>query len=100
MHAKSIFSLLKESFKEWQEDEALQLGAALAYYTIFSIAPMLLVVIGIAGLAFGREAVQGQIVGQIQGMVGRDGAGSHPDHDRQRRPSVKKAGCWPPSSPS
>jgi membrane protein len=74
MHAKSIFSLLKESFKEWQEDEALQLGAALAYYTIFSIAPMLLVVIGIAGLAFGREAVQGQIVGQIQGLVGRDGA--------------------------
>lgn len=74
MQAKSIFSLLKESFKEWQEDEALQLGAALAYYTIFSIAPMLLVVIGIAGLAFGREAVQGQIVGQIQGLVGRDGA--------------------------
>jgi membrane protein len=74
MQAKSIFSLLKESFKEWQEDEALQLGAALAYYTIFSLAPMLLVVIGIAGLAFGREAVQGQIVGQIQGLVGRDGA--------------------------
>ncbi|HET9209000.1 MAG TPA: YihY/virulence factor BrkB family protein [Thermoanaerobaculia bacterium] len=74
MHTKSIFSLLKESFKEWQEDEALQLGAALAYYTIFSIAPMLLVVIGIAGLAFGREAVQGQIVGQLQGLVGRDGA--------------------------
>lgn len=74
MQAKSIFSLLKESVKEWQEDEALQLGAALAYYTIFSIAPMLLVVIGIAGLAFGREAVQGQIVGQIQGLVGRDGA--------------------------
>jgi membrane protein len=74
MQARSIFSLLKEAFKEWQEDEALQLGAALAYYTIFSIAPMLLVVIGIAGLAFGREAVQGQIVGQIQGLVGRDGA--------------------------
>jgi len=74
MQAKSIFSLLKESFKEWQEDEALQLGAALSYYTIFSLAPMLLVVIGIAGLAFGREAVQGQIVGQIQGLVGRDGA--------------------------
>lgn len=74
MQAKSIFGLLKESFKEWQEDEALQLGAALSYYTIFSLAPMLLVVIGIAGLAFGREAVQGQIVGQIQGLVGRDGA--------------------------
>lgn len=74
MHAKSIFSLLKESFKEWQEDEALQLGAALAYYTIFSLAPMLLVVIGVAGLAFGREAVQGQLDNQIQGLVGAQGA--------------------------
>ena len=74
MRAKSIFSLLKEAFKEWQEDEALQLGAALAYYTIFSIAPMLLVVIAVAGLVFGREAVQGQLDNQIQGMVGAQGA--------------------------
>lgn len=74
MHAKSIFSLLKESFKEWQEDEALQLGAALAYYTLFSIAPLLLVVISVAGFFFGREAVQGQLDNQIQGMVGAQGA--------------------------
>jgi membrane protein len=74
MRTKSIFSLLKDAFQEWQEDEALQLGAALAYYTIFSIAPMLLVVIGVAGLAFGREAVQGQLDNQIQGMVGAQGA--------------------------
>jgi len=74
MHAKSIFSLLKESFKEWQEDEALQLGAALAYYTLFSIAPMLLVVISVAGFVFGREAVQGQLDNQIQGLVGAQGA--------------------------
>lgn len=88
MRAKSILRLLKEAFREWQNVEALQLGAALAYYTIFSLAPLLLVVIGIAGLAFGREAVQGQLVGQIQGLVGRDGgeaiqtmvanAGRHP----------------------
>jgi membrane protein len=74
MRAKSIFSLLKEAFREWQEDEALQLGAALAYYTIFSIAPMLLVVIALAGLVFGREAVQGQLDNQIQGLVGAQGA--------------------------
>jgi len=74
MRAKSIFSMLKEAFKEWRDVEALQLGAALAYYTIFSLAPLLLVVIGIVGLVFGREAVQGQLVGQIQGLVGRDGA--------------------------
>ena len=74
MHAKSIFSLLKEAFTEWREDEALQLGAALAYYTLFSIAPMLLVVISVAGFVFGREAVQGQLDNQIQGLVGAQGA--------------------------
>lgn len=74
MRAKSIFGLLKEAFKEWQEDEALQLGAALSYYTIFSIAPMLLVVIAVAGLVFGREAVQGQLDNQIRGLVGAEGA--------------------------
>lgn len=74
MRARTIFSLLKEAFKEWQEDEALQLGAALAYYTVFSVAPMLLVVIAVAGLVFGREAVQGQLDNQIQGLVGAQGA--------------------------
>ena len=63
--------LLKETFTEWKEDDALQLGASLAYYTIFSLAPLLLVAISVAGLVFGREAAQGQIVGQIQGLVGR-----------------------------
>jgi len=74
MPRKSVFSLLKETFQEWKDDDALDLGAALAYYTIFSLAPLLLVVISIAGLVFGREAVQGQLVGQIQGLVGHDGA--------------------------
>jgi membrane protein len=74
MNIKSGFGLLKEAFNEWKEDDALQLGAALAYYTIFSIAPMLLIVIAIIGLIYGREAVEGQIVGQIQDLVGRRGA--------------------------
>jgi membrane protein len=74
MQIKPIFSLLKEAFQEWNDDDALDLGAALAYYTIFSIAPLLVVVIAIAGFAFGREAVQGQLVGQIEGLVGRQGA--------------------------
>jgi membrane protein len=74
MPIKSVFPLLKETFQEWKDDDALDLGAALAYYTIFSIAPLLLVVIAIAGFAFGREAVQGQLVGQIEGLVGRQGA--------------------------
>lgn len=71
---KSGFAMLRETFEEWKEDEALQLGAALAYYTLFSLAPMLLVVIAVAGLVWQREAVQGEIVQQIQGLVGRQGA--------------------------
>jgi membrane protein len=50
------------------------MGAALAYYTLFALAPILIVAIAIAGLAFGPEAVRGEIVGQIEGLVGRDGA--------------------------
>ena len=74
MRWRSWFSLLKETYDGWQEDGAVNLGAALAYYTIFSLAPLLLVVIGIAGLVFGRDAVQGQIFGQIRGMLGDQGA--------------------------
>ncbi|MCC7448121.1 MAG: YihY/virulence factor BrkB family protein [Anaerolineae bacterium] len=74
MNAQGFLELAKQTFSEWNEDKAPQLAAALAYYTIFSIAPLLIIVIGIAGLVFGQEAVRGQIVGQIQGMVGQQGA--------------------------
>ena len=74
MNVKSGFDLIKESFKGWQEDGALDLGAALAYYTIFSLAPLLLLVTAVAGLVWGREAVQGQLVSQLQGVVGSQGA--------------------------
>lgn len=73
LSAKSLFGLVKESFQEWQADGALDLGAALAYYAIFSLAPLLLIVIGVAGLVWGREAVQGQLVSQLQGLVGEQG---------------------------
>jgi membrane protein len=73
MSAKSGFGLVKETFQGWQEDGALDLGAALAYYAIFSLAPLLLIVIAVAGLVWGREAVQGQLVGQLQGLVGEQG---------------------------
>lgn len=74
MNLKSGFGLLKESFKEWMDDGALQLGAALSYYTIFSLAPMLLIAISVAGLIFGREAAQGELVGQLRGLIGQQGA--------------------------
>ncbi|WP_341531022.1 YihY/virulence factor BrkB family protein [Nostoc sp. UHCC 0302] len=74
MNLQAILELFQETFKEWSEDKASRLAAALAYYTIFSIAPLLIIVIAIAGAVFGEEAARGQIVQQIQGLVGRDGA--------------------------
>jgi len=69
-----LFALLREAYRDFQNDEAPRLGAALAYYTIFSIAPVLIIVIGIAGLALGEEAVRGELFRQIAGLVGPDGA--------------------------
>ena len=69
-----VVALLKDTFAAWSEDKASRLGAAVAYYTIFSMAPLLIVVISVAGLAFGAQAVRGEIAGQLIGLVGADGA--------------------------
>jgi membrane protein len=61
MNFKQIRAILKRTASDWMEDQAPTLGAALAYYTVFSLAPLLLIAIAIAGLVFGREAAQGQI---------------------------------------
>lgn len=72
--ARTIFDLFKTTFQEWNEDKAPRLAAALAYYTAFSIAPLLVIVIAVVGLVFGQEAARGQIVQQIQNEVGRETA--------------------------
>ena len=66
--------LLKDAVTKWLEDEPFQLAAALSYYTLFSLAPLLIIVISIAGFAFGRDAAQDRIVETIQGLVGRESA--------------------------
>ena len=71
---KSTFRLLKETFQEWQQDKASMLAAALAYYTVFSITPLLVIAIAIAGAVFGQEAARGEILEQINGLVGEQGA--------------------------
>src|SRR5688572_6138637 len=73
MNFKAIFELVRDTFKDWSEDKAARLGAALAYYTIFSIGPLLVISIAIASIVFGDEAARGQIVGTIGGMVGQEG---------------------------
>jgi membrane protein len=69
-----IKSLLFATYKEWSEDDAPHIGAALAFYTILSLAPLLVVMIAIAGWVLGQKAVSGQLMTQIQGMVGSEGA--------------------------
>lgn len=72
-HFQSFFSLLKETVRSWNEHRALRLGAALAFYTVFAIAPLFLIVLAIAGFWFGEEAAQRQLFDQLYGLVGRQG---------------------------
>jgi len=73
MKAGDAIGLLKESAMEWVDDNASTLGAALAYYTAFSLAPLLIIAIGIAGLVLGDEAARGQIFEQMRGLLGDEG---------------------------
>ncbi len=74
MSIRILWRLLKETFKEYQKDKVSRLAAALSYYTIFSLAPLLIIAIAIAVFFFGKEAAKGEIVFQVQGLVGKDGA--------------------------
>src|SRR4051812_32377074 len=74
MTAAELWAVLKRAFAGWWNDNVPRMGAALAYYTLFSLAPILIVAIAVAGLVFGAEAVRGEIVGQIEGLVGHEGA--------------------------
>ena len=74
MHFKDFYKLVKKSVNAWIDDYAPSMGAAISYYTVFSIAPLMIIVIAVAGFVWGREAVQGEIVGQLSGMIGKQGA--------------------------
>ncbi|GAB3664921.1 YihY/virulence factor BrkB family protein [Ramlibacter alkalitolerans] len=69
-----LFRLFLKAAKAWSDDYAPSMGAAISYYTVFSLAPLLVIVIAVAGAVFGREAVQGQIVAQLSGLIGEQGA--------------------------
>ncbi len=69
-----LFHLFVQAGKSWVDDYAPSMGAAIAYYTVFSLAPLLVIVIAIAGALFGREAVQGLIVTELSGLIGPEGA--------------------------
>ncbi len=71
---KKLFGLVKETFSEWGEDKASRLAAALSYYTLFSLAPLLIITISLLGLFLGDEAARGQIYQQMDNLVGNDAA--------------------------
>lgn len=85
----SLFGVLKQTASEWSNDKAPMLGAALSYYTVFSLAPLLVISISIVGFFLGEEAARGQIFDQLRGLLGENtslaiqevvqNAGSKPD---------------------
>ncbi|HEY8507065.1 MAG TPA: YihY/virulence factor BrkB family protein [Steroidobacteraceae bacterium] len=72
--ALQAWSLVRESVAEWSRDRASRKAAALAFYTVFSLAPILIIAIAIAGIFFGEQAARGEIVAQARGLLGPDGA--------------------------
>lgn len=78
MKTKGILSktwyLLKTTFNEFMEDNAIKLSASLSYYTIFALPPLMIIIITLCGFFFGKDAVSGQLYGQINGLVGSDAA--------------------------
>lgn len=74
MKPSTLFDIGKKTVTAWVDDYAPSMGAAISYYTAFSIAPLLVIVIAIAGYVFGEDAVRGALQGQISGLVGADGA--------------------------
>jgi membrane protein len=66
--------LIKQTINGYLEDECLSRGAAIAFYTVTSLAPVLVIVIVVAGLVFGQDAARGAIVRQLSGLIGQDGA--------------------------
>ena len=74
MRVPFIFRMFWAALGGWWNDNVPRLGASLAYYTLFAVGPILLVAIAIAGAVFGAEAARGEIVGQIDELIGREGA--------------------------
>ena len=74
MYLRRLGTVLSKAVNAWIDDHAQSMGAALSYYTVFSIAPLLLIAISVAGLVFGQDAAQGAVVDQLQGLIGQSGA--------------------------
>src|SRR5438045_3833950 len=74
MTGRDVSTLFKEAAFDWVNDNAPRLGAALAYYTIFALAPLLVIVVAVAGALFGAQAVSGRVADELQNFVGQESA--------------------------
>ena len=79
MHPRAILRLLKQTLDEWLDDRGFTRAASLSYYAVFSVAPLLLVAVAVAGVVFGRDAVSGQLQEELEGLVGESGAAAIQD---------------------
>jgi membrane protein len=92
LHGK-LFQLLKDAASDWVDDGAMRLSSSLAYYAIFSLAPLLVIVISMAGLVFGEDAARGQLSQQIATLAGK-GAGDAIQAAVQSSATQKSAGAF------
>jgi membrane protein len=88
----TVWAMSKQTVYEFIDDNALSRGAAIAYYTLFSLAPILVIAIAIAGLVFGHDAANGALSGQLQGFMGQQGADVV--QSMVQGASNKRAGIW------
>jgi membrane protein len=73
---RAWWALLRETVAEWQKDNCLRLGAALSFYTLLSLAPLLVVIIAIVALVFGERMAHGEVMGRVEDLLGADTAGA------------------------
>ena len=83
---KDGWTILKAAYNGFSNDMALKYSASLAYYTVFSLAPLLLLLISLAGIFWGKEAIEGSVFKELHGLVGNDAA-------KQIQDMIKNLGC-------
>ncbi len=94
MRLRHLFPLLKDAASEWVDDGAMRLSSSLAYYAIFSLAPLLVIMISMAGLVFGEDAAEGNFR-EIAHLAGK-GAVKPFSQRCSRAPLGKRLACWRP----
>src|SRR3954466_8547884 len=74
VHNGPIWPIAKDAALQWVAHKDARMGAALSYYSVFSVGPLILIAVAVAGLFFGRDAVQGQVAESLRGLLGENGA--------------------------